>query len=432
MNLEIEGGRRGVPLENEKLKDLQRMARGIYHLSPNEILGKTKTELINAIRKKKGNKKVKVRKDEYDGLTNKKLKEILKKRKIKGYSKLNKKGLLHLVRNEPIESKKESFVSFEIIKSKPKIKSGKQEVEDINIENPYGNLPNLENIQISNQYGRIPHIESWVNSNPYGRIPHQSTMKETWNPKSKSKSKSTVSIEFFDKEGNPAYYQKGDIVKGVRNTYKILQKLGEGGFGVSYKIEDLKTKKLYALKTEDIEDLKKEITILKKIGSLIDVVKKPIKGLVYAYAEGFPLNFVAPLSEKDCLVMYEEIKKQLDFIHSKNIFHRDITPNNIIFDMNQNKFVLIDFGLSIHLEKDSILNTKPPAGTPYYTYPELYYTKILNKDILTKADFWSLGACLYFLYTDTKPPKNFNIAEIQDFSKEAPELWKIVYKLLKL
>lgn len=362
MNLEFLGGRRGVPLENEKLKDLQKMARGIYHLSPEQILGKTKTELINAIRKKK-NIKVKVRKDEYDGLTIKKLKEILKKRKIKGYSKLNKKGLLKLIRGE----KSESFVSIEIIKPKSlKFTSG-------------------ENI-------------------------------------------------------NEVYYQQGDELDGIKHKYIVDKTLGMGGFGVAYLILEKDTNLPYVLKTADLSELNHEIAILKKINKLVDVINKPIKGLVYHYEEGNTIRYLAPLSEALCIDMYHQIKKQLDFIHSRNVYHRDISPNNIVFNENLENpiFELIDFGLSVDLDKEDLNKVEIQVGTRAYEYPPLYTLEKLNKEILKKADFWSLGCCLYFAYTGqriysgNKISRFFKVENLSSFENYAPDLWKIIIKLLKL
>ena len=76
-----------------------------------------------------------------------------------------------------------------------------------------------------------------------------------------------------------------------------------------------------------------------------------------------------------------------EYLHSKNIIHRDIKLNNIMVD--QFGYIkLIDFGIS------KILNgnrTYSIIGTPHYMSPEV----IMGKGYDYSADYWALGICLY-------------------------------------
>ena len=75
--------------------------------------------------------------------------------------------------------------------------------------------------------------------------------------------------------------------------------------------------------------------------------------------------------------------------------HRDIKPNNIFINENNNIIKLGDFGCSIYI-KD---NKSDPIGTIFYTAPEI----IKNLKYDEKCDLWSLGVTLYELYTGELP-----------------------------
>lgn len=73
-----------------------------------------------------------------------------------------------------------------------------------------------------------------------------------------------------------------------------------------------------------------------------------------------------------------------------NIVHRDIKPDNIMIDSN-GKFRLIDFGISRHLDLDSITSTAAPMGPQTLGYSAAEQFRNRKKDIDIRADFFSLG-----------------------------------------
>ena len=109
----------------------------------------------------------------------------------------------------------------------------------------------------------------------------------------------------------------------------------------------------------------------------------------------------------------------LVYLHSNNIIHRDIKPQNIVFetkplaksainDKSKKQVVhckLIDFGISI--VKDEGKSVSGSVGTPYFMAPEVmvgcYYEK---------CDIWSCGVMLYFLLSGALPFKGTNSSEI--------------------
>lgn len=78
------------------------------------------------------------------------------------------------------------------------------------------------------------------------------------------------------------------------------------------------------------------------------------------------------MSDRECADIYSQIFKGMEFLHDKNIFHRDIKLENIIVE-NSHKVKIIDFGFSICVESTKLLNFF--CGTPSYMPPEIVQKK---------------------------------------------------------
>ena len=111
-------------------------------------------------------------------------------------------------------------------------------------------------------------------------------------------------------------------------------------------------------------------------------------------------------SEEKILQYFDQICRGLQYIHSKNIIHRDIKTQNI-FLMKNGKVKIGDFGIS-----KALTNTKNNAstiiGTPYYFSPEIINGEPYNY----KTDIWSLGVVLYEMCCLKLPFESNNIAQL--------------------
>jgi eukaryotic-like serine/threonine-protein kinase len=103
------------------------------------------------------------------------------------------------------------------------------------------------------------------------------------------------------------------------------------------------------------------------------------------------------LEEKEALAIVRAAALALAHAHAKNVIHRDVKPENIMFDSNGDPKIT-DFGLVMHHDADHLTLTQEGhlVGSFYYTSPEQIDG---NRDIDGRSDIYSLGATLYYLLT---------------------------------
>jgi len=103
------------------------------------------------------------------------------------------------------------------------------------------------------------------------------------------------------------------------------------------------------------------------------------------------------LEERQVVEWSVQIAMGLQYLHSKQILHRDLKTQNI-FLTKANLIKIGDLGIAKVLDTNTMNETLPAStliGTPYYMSPEIFQ----NIPYSYKSDMWSFGCCIYELLT---------------------------------
>ncbi len=109
------------------------------------------------------------------------------------------------------------------------------------------------------------------------------------------------------------------------------------------------------------------------------------------------------LDVKTCLRLAIKTCDALSEIHRNNVIHKDINPNNIIWNETTDELKIIDFNISTTLSREVVEAKNPNVleGTLPYLSPE--QTGRMNRAIDYRSDFYGLGATLYHMLTGGYP-----------------------------
>lgn len=240
----------------------------------------------------------------------------------------------------------------------------------------------------------------------------------------------------------------GTIVNGTAYSYVIRKVLGQGTFGITYlasvkmsgALGTLDTEVLVAIKEFFMKEINgredSTVTSSSKDGAfgyykskfiheaenlsrlkhpnIIKVVElfEENNTAYYAmeYVEGGSLddlivNFNG-LSELECIKYSCQIGRALEYMHSQNMLHLDLKPNNIMLHKN-GQIVLIDFGLAKQFGEDGKPETSTTIGhgTPGYApIEQANYQDNQKKGFPATMDIYAFGATMFKMLTGQRPP----------------------------
>ncbi|MBK7267834.1 MAG: serine/threonine protein kinase [Ignavibacteriales bacterium] len=218
----------------------------------------------------------------------------------------------------------------------------------------------------------------------------------------------------------------------IKDEYRIIRKIGEGGMGTVFLAEDLLMQQEVAIKLlhmamttdpEIVERFKTEAKAQYKLTHpyIVKLTRLVQNGehyfIVMEYVEGMTLKEMLAktglLPEDRALPIFHKILRGLAYAHSQGIIHRDIKPGNIIIDKNGNPKIT-DFGIAKILGDKGLTQTGTKLGTVYYMSPE----QIKNpKGVDQRTDVYSLGITLYEMLTG-KLPYNTGLDSEYDLMNE--------------
>ncbi|MBR4388817.1 MAG: protein kinase [Prevotella sp.] len=226
----------------------------------------------------------------------------------------------------------------------------------------------------------------------------------------------------------------------LKDTYRIEGFLSSGGFGNTYVAtnftfnEKVAVKEFFlrgvnlrdgestvsvsnpdnrALFDEQLEKFRKEAQRIRRLRSPHVVRVHDLfnaNGTAYYvmdYIDGESLaarlrRTQQPLSESEAMGYFSQVLDALEAIHAAGLCHMDLKPDNVMVDKEDNA-VLIDFGASKKIASDQLTSTVPGVSyTNGYAPPEQLESDMDNFGPWT--DIYALGATLYKLLTNRKPP----------------------------
>src|SRR5262245_14401323 len=213
----------------------------------------------------------------------------------------------------------------------------------------------------------------------------------------------------------------------VIGPYKLLEQIGEGGFGVVFMAEQQQPlRRKVALKVikpgMDTRDVIARFEAERQALALMDHPNiahvfdggETVSGRPYFVMElvrGIPITRFCDESHlpvRERLELFVSVCQAVQHAHQKGIIHRDLKPSNILVTLHDDKPVVkvIDFGIAKATgqqltEKTLFTGFAQMVGTPLYMSPE--QAQMSGLDIDTRSDIYSLGVLLYELLTGTTP-----------------------------
>ncbi|XP_033744999.1 LOW QUALITY PROTEIN: serine/threonine-protein kinase Nek4-like [Pecten maximus] len=197
------------------------------------------------------------------------------------------------------------------------------------------------------------------------------------------------------------------------DMFELIKQIGKGSYGEVTLARHKRDKKQYVLKKINLKKAsKRERSSAEQEAKLLSKLKHPNivsykdsfekEGTLFIamqYCEGGDLytklkeNKGQALDERQVVEWFVQIAMALQYMHERNILHRDLKTQNIF--LTKSKIIKVgDLGIARVLDSSSDMATTL-IGTPYYMSPELFSNKPYNH----KSDVWALGCCVYEMAT---------------------------------
>ena len=214
-----------------------------------------------------------------------------------------------------------------------------------------------------------------------------------------------------------------------KGDYEILGVLGTGGMGKVYKVRNILSDRIEAMKVllpnlsgqkELADRFLREIKVLASLNhSNIAVLRTALiidhqLVMIMEYVEGTTL--AAHLEQGticwgDALTYIDQVLAALSYAHQQNVIHRDIKPANMMLTPS-GAIKLMDFGIAWSGNDLGLTVTGTTVGSLAYMSPE----QVKCEPVDARSDLYSVGVSLYEMVTGQKPFKgdsHFSIMQAQ-------------------
>src|SRR5467141_610654 len=201
-----------------------------------------------------------------------------------------------------------------------------------------------------------------------------------------------------------------------KGDYEILGVLGAGGMGKVYKVRNVFSDRIEAMKVllPNLSDQKeladrflREIKVLASLNhSNIAVLRTALiidhqLAMIMEYVEGTTLAAhleQETISWRDALTYIDQVLAALSYAHQQNVIHRDIKPANMMLTP-QGVVKVMDFGIARSSTDLTLTMAGTSLGTINYMSPE----QVKGEATDPRSDLYSVGVCLYEMVTGKRP-----------------------------
>jgi len=208
------------------------------------------------------------------------------------------------------------------------------------------------------------------------------------------------------------------VRKELEKEYEVLDELGRGGMAIVFKAKETELDREVAIKVlpfslafdkEFVERFQREARTSAKLEhpNIIPIYRVGKSGrviyFVMKFLRGKPLSSVlaargAGLPPAEIRRVLADVCRALAYAHKSGIVHRDIKPDNIMFDEHGHA-VVTDFGIAKAASGGKLTGTGMSIGTPHYMSPEQAKAQALDG----RSDIYSLGVVAYQCLTGAVP-----------------------------
>lgn len=233
--------------------------------------------------------------------------------------------------------------------------------------------------------------------------------------------------------------------KVSKKDFNYLQIIGKGGFSDVWLARHKDQDQVYAIKEMEKvnivrDNYVKEMMIERNI--LVSLKHPFVVNLIYAFQDAdyislvlefltggdlrFHINKLGKFTESQTKFIVCCMIISIEYLHSFGIIHKDIKPENYIFD-SQGYLRITDFGTAVKIAE---MNFKDSTGSPPYMAPEA----LLSQEYSFPADYYSIGVIAYECMKGRRPYqgmrkeeliKNMNLGQVTLKKHDLPEGWTI-------
>ncbi len=218
-------------------------------------------------------------------------------------------------------------------------------------------------------------------------------------------------------KGEPEVSEVDLVRQELKEEYDVVEELGRGGMAIVFRARERQLERDVAIKVlpfslafdkEFVERFQREARTSAKLEhpNIIPIYRVGKSGrviyFVMKFLRGKPLSSVlaarGTLPPGEIRLVLAQVGRALAYAHKGGIVHRDIKPDNIMFDEHGHA-VVTDFGIAKAATGGKLTGTGMSIGTPHYMSPEQARAQALDG----RSDLYSLGVVAYQCLTGKVP-----------------------------